>query len=234
MPHHYGMTVGKSAAIAKPGSAAKKRAKKINGLLSESKSLRGKMKTAVNAEVDALKKGEAELKAVAKKTVAPKKAAAKKPAHKKAAPKKAAAKKPAHKKAAPKKAAAKKPAHKKSAPKKAAAKKPAHKKSTHKTAGVGYAHGARSAHSTQGWCDKLVAAANTSAPASALQGLTTVLRAASAEHDRGSMSATEIQKLRDCTKFLHLFATHNATAAHAPSLVKSSHNWAALSKRHHN
>jgi len=99
---------------------------------------------------------------------------------------------------------------------------------------VGYAHGARSAHSTQGWCDKLVAAANTSAPASALQGLTTVLRAASAEHDRGSMSATEIQKLRDCTKFLHLFATHNATAAHAPSLVKSSHNWAALSKRHHN
>ena len=204
MPHHYGMTVGKSAAIAKPGSAAKKRAKKINGLLSESKSLRGKMKTAVNAEVDALKKGEAELKAVAKKTVAPKKAAAKKPAHKKAAPKKAAAKKPAH------------------------------KKSTHKTAGVGYAHGARSAHSTQGWCDKLVAAANTSAPASALQGLTTVLRAASAEHDRGSMSATEIQKLRDCTKFLHLFATHNATAAHAPSLVKSSHNWAALSKRHHN
>jgi hypothetical protein len=61
------MTIGRSTAIAKP-SAAKKRAKKITGLLHESKTLRGKMKTAVDAETSALKKAEAKLKAAAKKT----------------------------------------------------------------------------------------------------------------------------------------------------------------------
>ena len=223
MPNHYPMSIGRSAAIAKPASAAKKRAKKITGLLGESKALRGKMKTAVNAEVEALKKGEAELKAVAKKS--PKKAAPKKSpkkaSAKKAAPKKSSAKKSAPKKAAPKKASAKKAAPKKAAP----------KKSTDKASGATSSF-RKGAHSFAGWVDQLVQGATAPDMTGTIAGLTHAMRRIVSENERGAVSNAELSRLREVTKFLHQYASDPSKAGRPPVAVQASSHWHAMSRSH--